>query len=96
MKLILITYNMAIDEEVLEVLGHCGLENYTKWQRVLGKGSLSDPHLGTSVWPGENNVLAVVCEDNKAKDLLSCIKELRKRLGKEGVKAFVLPVEEAS
>ncbi|MCX5702181.1 MAG: transcriptional regulator [Candidatus Omnitrophica bacterium] len=94
MKLILITYNEAIDDEVSEVLGHCGLEYYTKWQRVLGKGKLSGSHLGTSVWPGQNNVLAVVCEDDKIKTLLCCIRDLRKKLGKEGIKAFVLPVEE--
>lgn len=96
MKLVLIAYNVAIDDEVLEVLQHCGLQHYTKWQRVLGKGSLSEPHLGTNVWPGENNVLAVVCEDDKTKQLLSCVKELRKKLAKEGIKAFVLPVEELS
>jgi nitrogen regulatory protein PII len=94
MKLILIAYNVAIDEEVIQVLEKCGLKYYTKWQRVLGKGGLSGPHLGTSVWPGENNLLAVVCEDNQVKALLSCVKELRQRLAKEGIKAFVLPIEE--
>lgn len=96
MRLVLITYNAAIDEETMQVLENCGLKYYTKWQRVLGKGEASEPHLGTNVWPGENNVLAVVCEDDKVKKLLSCVKELRTRLAKEGIKAFVLPVEEAA
>jgi len=96
MKMVLVVYNEAIDEEVIQVLETCGLQYYTKWQRVLGKGALSEPHLDTSVWPGVNNVLAVVCEDAKVKQLLSCVKELRKRLSKEGIKAFVLPVEEVS
>ncbi|MBN1405593.1 MAG: transcriptional regulator [Candidatus Omnitrophica bacterium] len=93
MKLVLIAYNIAIDEEVMELLSSCGLEYYTKWQRVLGKGQLSEPHLGTNIWPGENNVLAVVCEDSQAKQLSDCVSRLRKTLAKEGIKAFVLPVE---
>ena len=93
MKMVLICYNEAIDEEVIDVLEHCGLQYYTKWQRVLGRGEQSEPHLGTSVWPEENNVLAVVCEEEKVGSLLSCVKELRKKLSKEGIKAFVLPVE---
>lgn len=94
MKMVMVMYNEAIDVEVMEVLAGCGLEFYTKWQRVLGKGHISEPHLDSNVWPGLNNVLCVVCEDDIAKKLLSCVKELRKTLNKEGVKAFVLPVEE--
>lgn len=94
MKMVLVVYNEAIDEELMQVLEKCGLKYYTKWQRLLGRGESSEPHLGTSVWPGQNNVLAVVCEDDRVKALLSCVKELRKKLSKEGIKAFVLPIEE--
>lgn len=96
MKMVLIIYNEAIDDEVAEVLENCGLKYYTKWQRVLGRGELSQPHLATNVWPGQNNVLAVVCQDDEAKTLLSCVKDLRKTLSKEGIKAFLLPIEEVT
>mgnify|MGYP001572202111 CR=1 FL=1 len=93
-RMVMITYNEAIDTEVMEVLAHCGLQNYTKILATFGKGATSGTHLGNDVWPGRNNILYIVCDEKEAKTILSCIKELRKTLGKEGIKAFVLPVEE--
>ncbi len=93
MKMIMVIYNEAIDDEVLESLHSCGAEYFTKWQRVLGKGQASEPHLDSNVWPGVNNVCMAVTDDKKVPDILNKIKELRSRLGQEGIKAFVLPVE---
>ncbi|MFA5362170.1 MAG: PG0541 family transporter-associated protein [Candidatus Omnitrophota bacterium] len=96
MKMVMIVYNEAIDDEVMGALTASGIENFTKWQRVLGQGKISGPHLDSSVWPGVNNVCMTVVEDGKVKPLLEQVKGLRKHLGKEGVKAFVLPVEEVA
>jgi len=38
--------------------------------------------------------MIIALEDEKKDKLMEKIKELRKQLGKEGVKAFVLPLEE--
>jgi len=94
MKLVLIAYNEALDEEVEEILGQNAVEGFTKWTKAYGKGRSSGPHLGTHVWPKVNNVLAVVTEDKKAEKLLNGVRELRTRLSREGVKAFVLNVEQ--
>ena len=93
MKMILIAYNQALDDEVMDALGECCLENYTKWTEVLGKGSTSGPHLATHVWPKANNVLAVAADDESVEPILEEVKKLRAELGHEGVKAFVLPLE---
>ncbi len=95
-KMVMIAYNEAIDAEVTEVLQNCGLKNYTKIMGTFGRGSTSGTHLGNDIWPGRNNILYVACQDSAAKQLLSCVKELRKKLGQEGIKAFVLPVEEVT
>ncbi len=96
MKMILIAYNQALDDEIMKALEECCLENYTKWTGVLGKGSASGPHLDTHVWPKANNVLAVAADDSSVEPLLERIKKLRAQLGAEGVKAFVLPIEKLS
>jgi nitrogen regulatory protein PII len=93
MKMILIAYNQALDDEVMGALEECCLENYTKWTEVLGKGSSSGPHLATHVWPKANNVLAVAADDESVEPILEQVKKLRAELGHEGIKAFVLPVE---
>ena len=94
MKMVLMVYNEAIDEEVMSGLGACCIENFTKWCKVSGKGQTSGPHLDSNIWPGANNVCMAVVEEEKVPAILAEIRNLRKTLGKEGVKAFVLPVEE--
>ncbi|MDD5560745.1 MAG: hypothetical protein PHT50_01235 [Candidatus Omnitrophica bacterium] len=96
MKMVMIVYNEAIDDEVMEILDNCALKNYTKIKGVFGKGTSSGTHLGNDVWPGRNNILYVACQEKEAEKLSPCIKELRKRLGKEGVKAFNWKIEEAT
>jgi hypothetical protein len=93
-KMVMITYNEAIDGEVMNVLKSCMLSNYTKLSKVYGKGSTSGTHLGNDIWPGLNNILYVACGEEKAGQLISRIKEVRAILGKEGVKAFVMQIEE--
>jgi len=94
MKMVIIVYNEAMDSEVMDVLEHCALKNYTKITGVFGKGGTSGTHMGDDIWPGRNNILFIACEDKFKTQLLTCTKELRRRLGKEGIKAFVLPLEE--
>jgi len=94
MKLVVIAYNEALDEEVGELLGENSVEGFTKWTKVYGKGRSSGPHLGTHVWPKANNVLAIVTQDDTAERLLNGVRGLRTRLSREGVKAFVVNVEQ--
>lgn len=88
MKMVMIAYNEAIDDEVTEILEGCVMKNYTKIVNVFGKGTSSGTHLGNDIWPGRNNLLYVACDDAQAKKMLGCVGELRKTLGKEGIKAF--------
>ena len=96
MKMILIVYNAAIGEEVMEALGEVGVENYTKWDRVLGKGPISGPHFDSDVWPGVNSMLAIATRDEEKDRIMAKLRELKSReyLRKEGIGAFVLPLEE--
>jgi hypothetical protein len=89
----MIIYNEALDEEVMELFQGCQVQSYTKVTGVFGKGVLSGPHLGNDIWPGKNNILYIVSDDEQSKCMLGRVAELRKKLGHEGIKAFVLPVE---
>lgn len=96
MKMVFIVYNAAIEEEMMEALQEIGVENYTKWDRVLGKGKTSGTHLDTDVWPGVNSMLAIAVEDEKKDKIMARVRELKAKesLRKEGIVAFVLPLEE--
>ncbi|MEW6171039.1 MAG: PG0541 family transporter-associated protein [Candidatus Omnitrophota bacterium] len=94
MRMVMIIYNEALDAEIMEILTKCALKNYTKIMGTFGKGNTSGTHLGDDIWPGRNNVLYVACLAEEAKQLIGYIKEMRKSLGQEGIKAFILPLEE--
>jgi len=95
-KMAMIVYNEAIDSEVMSALEGCGAKSYTKVMGVFGRGESSGVHLGNDIWPGRNNILYVACAEAEAKKILVCVRELRKRFPQEGVKAFILPLEEKS
>ncbi len=96
MKLVFVVYNEAIDEEVMEVLEANSAAGYTKWTSVLGKGKASGPHLATQVWPKANSALMIAADDGQAAGILEGIRTLRKTLAHEGIKAFVLPLDDVS
>ena len=96
MRMVMITYNEAIDMEIMEALEKSGLKNYTKIEGAFGKGAGSGTHLGSDIWPGRNNILYVACREEEVKRIFLCIKELRGKLGKEGVKAFSWNLEEVT
>lgn len=94
MKMVMIAYNEAIDMEVMEVLENCAMKNYTKITGVYGRGTVSGTHLGNDIWPGRNNILYVACKEDDARQLVSCVQNLRKKLSREGIKAFTWDMEE--
>jgi len=96
MKMVMLTYNEAIDIEIMELLKGCGLANYTKVTRVFGKGTTSGTHLGDQVWPGLNYISYIACDNAQAEQIFLGVTNLRKTLGKEGVKAFVMPLEQVT
>ena len=88
MQMLMISFNRAISSEVMEILEKSGITGYTRWNQVQGKGKTSGSHFGTEVWPGENSVIFASAEDNQAETILLEVKDLRSRLGREGIKAF--------
>lgn len=94
MKMAMLVYNEALDNEVMEILENCLMKNYTKLTGVFGCGTSSGTHLGTDIWPGRNNILYVACEEAVAKKIIASVKQIRKSLGVEGIKAFLMPLED--
>jgi hypothetical protein len=94
MKAVLIVHNVAIDRDVNEMLGSAGIDCYTKFTNTLGKGRLSEPHLNIDVWPGTNYGTFVVVEEAGAGTVMQGVRQLREKLGSEGVKAFMWEIED--
>jgi nitrogen regulatory protein PII len=92
-KMVMIVYNEAIDNEVMEILDSCPVKNYTLVSAAFGRGTTSGTHRGDDVWPGRNNILYAACDEKQAQEMLLSVKELKKTLGHEGIKVFVLPID---
>ncbi|HBT20580.1 MAG TPA: transcriptional regulator [Peptococcaceae bacterium] len=92
MKLLFIIYDADLDNDVMEMLDLLGVNSFTKWDRVLGKGKNSEPKLDNSVWPGFNCALAVVISDDEQERIVQEFKKFSLRLDGRGFRVFVLPV----
>jgi len=96
MKLVMICYNEAIDDEIREMLENAGAKGYTKWTKTMGKGQTSEPHLLSHIWPKANNVIAVAVEEQVAKTIMEKVRQMKEKIGKAGLKAFMWTVDEAT
>ncbi|MEX1211318.1 MAG: PG0541 family transporter-associated protein [Balneolaceae bacterium] len=94
MKSVLITCNMILSDEVLELLDHLDLRGYTRWDDVKGRGSnKGEPHLGSHIWPALNSAFMVILPEEKVDPLFDGIKTIEEGGSQQGIRAFVWGVE---
>jgi len=93
MKMLMITYNHALDEEMMDVLKESGVEGYTKISGITGSGE-SGPHMGTNIWPATNNVLFIAVTATQRKRLQKAGKELSDSFPGEGMRGFMFELAE--
>ena len=90
MKMFVIVYSWAIDEDVIEAVTKSGVKAYTKWTNVLGCGTETNPKMRSRPWFGENDVLTVVINTKEATMVKEAVMNLRKKHPRKGVRCFVV------
>jgi nitrogen regulatory protein PII len=96
MKAIFIVYNQAYNQEIVDLLEGLGQRGYTVWEEVGGRGSESgEPHLGNHAWPTQNHALLTVVEDALAAPVMDRLRDTDRSNRDLGLRAYVLPVEDA-
>lgn len=95
MKMFLIVYCDAADEDVIDAFKKGGIRAYTKMREVRGVGTDTEPKLGTHCWPGKNNALFIAASDEEVNRIKEAIHEIRREHPRSGVKGFILPMEES-
>ena len=65
MKMFLIVYCDAADEDVIDTFKKSGVRGYTKMREVRGEGTDTVPKLGTHCWPGKNHALFIAADDGE-------------------------------
>ena len=96
MKAIFIAYNQAYNQEIVDLLEGLGQRGYTVWTEIGGRGSVDgEPHLGSHAWPTQNHALFTVMEDTLVPKVMEELRKTDSANPDLGLRAYVLPVEDA-
>ncbi|MDE5655879.1 MAG: hypothetical protein K2I19_02225 [Muribaculaceae bacterium] len=96
MKAVFITFDQAHYERIIDILDRQNCRGFTAWPQVSGRGSRDgEPHYGSHAWPSLAQAIMTVVEDSRLQPLLDRLKALDDERPKLGLRAFVLPVEQA-
>lgn len=86
--------NNTIELDIIEALEAVNKNfKYSKIGPVHGRGN-SNPKRGDAIWPEENFIFIVYCEDEMAKLYIEAVSSIKKRFKQEGVKVFSVPCME--
>lgn len=96
MKAIMITFDQAHHEAVVEVLNHTSCRGFTSFGEVQGRGSKTgDPHYGSHAWPALGGAIFTVVEDSKLRTVMDLLHQLDIAKPNLGLRAFAWTVEES-
>lgn len=95
MKAVFVSYYQAFHQEVLDILDKLEIRGFTFWDEVQGRGTYTgEPHYGDHTWPTLNSAMLLFLDDNKAKPLMEELYKLNLTAEQQGLRAFVMPVED--
>lgn len=85
--------NRSVEEDFFDLLAGRGMADtaYTKVPVVFGSGR-TGPRQGDHVWPEENFLLIMYCEEAIADRITDMVRDLKKIFPNEGIKLFRVAV----
>lgn len=96
MKFAFIVYHDVLDQRLSNILNGIGIDYYTQWEEVKGRGHQTEAHLGTRPFPGYNFVRMIAFdEEEKLKKLIETIEQFNKEVERKDdqIRLFQLPLE---
>ena len=96
MKMAFLVCNEVYYPRLLSILNNLGIDYYTRWDKVTGKGHGTEPHLGTRSFPGHNSVLMIAFrEEDSLEKLIVQIVETNKEIHRadDKIRLFQVPME---
>jgi len=96
MKMAFLVYRDILDDRIDSLLQRAGVDFYTEWENVKGKGHETSPHLGTRTFPGFNCVRMIAFQDEDQLELvINLIKELNKeiKIKDDYARLFQIPLD---
>ena len=95
MKMIMIVCPDKRRDDIRNLISNHNVHAYTELDDVTGVGE-TGKKLGTRAWPEKSLIIFTVVSDDKKDELVAALKQCEKSLFPgEGMRAFVMPVEES-
>lgn len=95
MKSILITFDQAYYQRIIDMLDKNNCRGFSYFQQVQGRGSKTgEPHYGSHAWPSMCSAIITVVEDHRVKPLLNTMREMDDATPQLGLRAFVWTIED--
>jgi hypothetical protein len=63
MKMAFIVHSEYYASQVMQILRDAGIDYYTRWDRAIGKGAGTEPHLGAGSYGSTNSVVMIAFEN---------------------------------
>lgn len=96
MKAVFIAFDRAHRESVIEALSSSMQRGFTLFEQAQGRGSKTgEPHYGSHAWPSQNSAIIAMCEDDRVPLIFDRLKKIDADRPMLGLRAYVLPVEQA-
>jgi hypothetical protein len=95
-KLAFIVHNEYFTPRVMQLLKDAGIDYYTRWDRVTGKGPGTDPHVGSGSYAGTNAVMMIgFREEAPLEELIRRITAANLEITRadDRIRLFQLPLE---
>ncbi len=96
MKIAFLVYREVHDERIEEILEKAGVDFYTEWENVKGKGHETQPHLGTRTFPGLKCVRMIAFEnENQLEKVITAVKDFNNsvKMKDDFARLFQMPLE---
>ena len=96
MKMAFVVCNEVYTARVMEILEKIGIDYYTRWEQVKGKGHGTEAHLGTRSFPGVNTMLMIAFTDQPLLEtLIGNINETNTGIARpdDRIRLFQIPLE---
>lgn len=81
---------------LMKLLADLGIDYYTSWDKAIGKGRGTEPHLGTGSFGSTNTVVMIAFEDEAALEaLIQGVGEVNGGIPRaaDRIRLFAMPLE---
>jgi hypothetical protein len=96
MKMAFVVYYEHVNAQVMDMLKSLGIDYYTRWDGVKGKGHGTEPHLGVGSYVSMNSALMIAFEDEAPLAALTeaiVAANARVHRSDERIRLFQVPLE---